>query len=157
MSWCRYPIDRVPLYTSFKSRQLERRTPTHSHVSYSTGLCLSVEVGSGAITCHALPDSASQLRRAPVRHMSYNSGSCLPARDGSEAPRVLQLRILPPCSGGLRCVTCPTALNHTSLQRRALERRVSYGSRPYLPTGRAPVPPPHALRFPVDRGPQIYK
>jgi hypothetical protein len=75
----------------------------------------------------------------------------------SRAPRVLQLWILPPCRGALQSIVCPTALDPTSLQGRALECHVSYGSESCLPTGRALVPPPHALQFPVDHGPQIYK
>jgi hypothetical protein len=54
----------------------------------------------------------------------------------------------------LRCITYPTALDPTSLQGRAPERRVSYNSGSCLPTGRALVLPPHALWFPVDHEPQ---
>jgi hypothetical protein len=35
-----------------------------------------------------------------VRHVSYISGSCLSASEGSNAPRILHLQILPPCRGG---------------------------------------------------------
>jgi hypothetical protein len=44
-----------------------------------------------------------------VRHVSYSSGSCLPAREGSETPRILRLRILPPYREGFGATTtCPT-------------------------------------------------
>jgi hypothetical protein len=67
------------------------------HVPYITGPCLPVEVGSGAITCLLVPDLASLIGRA------------------SAPPRVLWLLTLPPYKGGLRCATCPTALDSASL------------------------------------------
>jgi hypothetical protein len=99
------------------------------HVSIVSGSRLSNRKGSGAVTCTVALNHASLQGRAPVRHMSYRSGFCLPVREGSDAPSVLQLRILSPCKGGLRCATCPVARDPTSLH------------------GRAPVPPPHALGF----------
>jgi hypothetical protein len=107
--------------------------------------------GLRCTTCPAAPDPTSLYGRAPVRHMSYTSASGLPVREGSGAPRVQQLRIMPLCRRGLRCAMCLTALAPTSLQGRDPERRVSYGSGSWLPTGRASVPPLHALWFPVDR------
>jgi hypothetical protein len=76
------------------------------------------------VTCPTTPDPASLQERAPMHHMSYSSRSYLPSREGFGEPRVLQLQILPPSKGGLRCVTCPTAPDPTSLQGRALEHRV---------------------------------
>jgi hypothetical protein len=104
--------------------------------------------------CTVAPDPVFLQGRALVRHVSYMSGSYLPVGEGSGVPRVLHLRILPPCRGGLRCAMCLTALDPASLEGRAPERRMSYGSRPCLPIERALVPPLHALRFPVDHGPQ---
>jgi hypothetical protein len=72
---------------------------------------------SEAFTCTMAPDPASLQGRALVCHISYNSGSYLPAGEGSRAPHVLRLQILPPYREGL-------------------------------------VPPPHALWFLVDCGPQ---
>jgi hypothetical protein len=119
--------------------------------------------------CPTALDPASLQGRAPVCHVCYSFRSCLPTGEGSGAPCVLQLRILRPCRRGLRSTACPTTLDPASLQWRAPERRVCRGSgsvgsapeRPVshdsgscLPTGRTPVPPLHALRFHVDRGPQ---
>jgi hypothetical protein len=44
---------------------------------------------------------------------------------------------------------CPAALVAASLQGRTPERHMSYNSGSCFPTERAPVPPPHALRFPM--------
>jgi hypothetical protein len=115
------------------------------------------KVGSGAAMCQVDLDLASLIGRALT------------------LSRVPWLRPLPACKVGLRCTTCPTALDPASLQGRTLEhrvfcssgscllqgrapeRRVSYGSGSCLPTMRVSVPPLHTLRFFVDRGPQIYK
>jgi hypothetical protein len=59
----------------------------------------------------------------------------LPTRDGSGAPCVLQLWILPPCKGGLQCATCPTALDLASLQGRAPVHHVSYSTGSCLHVG----------------------
>jgi hypothetical protein len=67
------------------------------HVSCDSGSCLPAREGSDAAMCHAAMDPASLLRRALA------------------LPRVPRLRILPPCSGGLR--RC----------------HVSHGTGPYLP------------------------
>jgi hypothetical protein len=43
-----------------------------------------------------------------VHHVSYSSGSCLPTGEGSGAPRILWLWILPPCrEGSGAATTCP--------------------------------------------------
>jgi hypothetical protein len=62
----RYPADRVPLHTSFKSRQGAEHTPMHRHVPCSTGPCLPTEVGFGAATCPVALDPTSLIGRAPV-------------------------------------------------------------------------------------------
>jgi hypothetical protein len=49
--------DRVPLHTSFKSRQGSGRASIRCHVCCSFGPHLPAEVGSGATTCHAAPTS----------------------------------------------------------------------------------------------------
>jgi hypothetical protein len=90
-----------------------------------------------------------------VHHMSYSSGSWLHAGEGSRVLCVLQLWILPPCRGGLRNDVCATTPDPASLQGRAPEHHVSYGSESCIPTGRAPVMPPYALWFPVGRMPQV--
>jgi hypothetical protein len=126
------------------------------HVSSGSRSRLPDRVGSETAMCPVALDLAFLQGRAPVRHLSYSSRSYLPAGEGFGAPCVLQLWILHPAGEGFR-VTCPTVLDPASLQGRALEHRVCYGSESCLPTGRASVPPPRALRFPVDRGPQIYK
>jgi hypothetical protein len=63
---CRYLADRVPLHTSFKSRQSARRASTRHHVPCSTRPCLFTKAGSGASMCPVAPDPASLLGRAPV-------------------------------------------------------------------------------------------
>jgi hypothetical protein len=65
--------------------------------------------------CPAAPDPAFLQGRAPVRYVSCSSRSCLPTGEGSGAPRVLRLWILPPCRGGIRSTTCPTAPDPASL------------------------------------------
>jgi hypothetical protein len=47
---------------------------------------------------------------------------------------------------------CHIASDLASIQGRAPEHRVSYGTKFYLSTGKAPVLPPHVLRFLVDHG-----
>jgi polyferredoxin len=94
----------------------------------------SCKGGLRCATCHTALDHASLQGRAPLRHVSYSSRSCLPAREGSGAPRVLQLRILPPCMGGLRCITCPTTPDPASLHERAPVCHMSYNSGSCLPT-----------------------
>jgi hypothetical protein len=76
--------------------------------------------GLQCATCPAAPDPASVQGRALMCHVSYNSRSCLSVGVSSDAPRVLQLQILPPYRGGLRST------------------RVSCGFRFRLPVGRAP-------------------
>jgi hypothetical protein len=56
--------------------------------------------GLWSAACPTALDPASQQGRALERHVSYSSGSHLPIVEGSEAPRVLQLRILLPYRGG---------------------------------------------------------
>jgi hypothetical protein len=130
-----YRADRVLLHISFKSRQRVVRAPTCRHVPCSIGPCFPAKVGSGVATCPVAPDPTSLIGRAPV------------------PSRVPWFWTPPPCKGGLRCATCPTVSNPASLQGRAPERYVSYCSGSCPPTGSALLPPPHALRFPVDRGP----
>jgi hypothetical protein len=79
-------------------------------VPCSTGSCLPVKVVSGAAMCPVASDLVFLIGSAPV------------------SPRVSWLWTPPPCKGGLRCTTCPTTLDPVSLQGRAPERRVSYGS-----------------------------
>jgi hypothetical protein len=94
----RYPADRVPLHTSFKSREGAERAPTRHHMPYSTEPCFPTKVGSRAATCLVTSDPAFLIGRA------------------SAPPRVPWLWIPPPYKGGLRCATCPVALDPTSLQ-----------------------------------------
>jgi hypothetical protein len=83
--FCRYPADRVPPCTSFKTRQVTGRAPTRCHVPYSSEPHFPVKVGSDAVTCPMASDLISQLRWAPA------------------LSRVLWLRTLPPNQGGSRC------------------------------------------------------
>jgi hypothetical protein len=99
---CRYPEDRVPLRTIFKSTQGAARAAMHCHVSYSFGPHLLAREGSGAATCSTAPDPTSLLRRDPV------------------LPCVPRLRILPPAREGSGATTCPTAPDPASLLGRAL-------------------------------------
>jgi hypothetical protein len=100
---CRYPADRVPLHTRFKSRQVVGRTSTHCHMPYGSGPRLPAEVDSGAGTCPMAPDLTSA-------EMGSDAATCPMAPDLNSrqrwAPmlsRVLWLRTLPPDRGGLRC------------------------------------------------------
>jgi hypothetical protein len=105
------------------------------HVSNDSRSHLPDRKGSSTATCTVTLDPASLQGRAPVHHVSYSFRSCLPPREGSSASRVLQLRILPPSKGGLRCATCLAAPDPASLQGRALECSMSYSSRSSLPAG----------------------
>jgi hypothetical protein len=58
----RYPIDRVPLHTRLKSRQVTWCAFTHCDVPYGTRPRPLTEVGSGAATCHMALDLASWLK-----------------------------------------------------------------------------------------------
>jgi hypothetical protein len=49
----------VPLYTSFKSRQVAEHAPTRYHVPYGSRSRLPVEMGSGAAMCSMDPDLTS--------------------------------------------------------------------------------------------------
>jgi hypothetical protein len=138
--WARGPLSvscrlGTPTY-KFQVKTRSGRGLTRHHVPCSAGPCLLAEVGSEAVMCPVALDAASLIGRAPA------------------PPRVPWLRTPPPCKGGLRCTTCPTTPDPSSLEGRALERRVSNGSGSCLPAGRVAVPPPHAQRFPMDRGPQ---
>jgi hypothetical protein len=93
------------------------RAPTRRHVPYSTEPCLPAKVCSGAAMCLVGPDAALLIGRYPV------------------PPRVSCLRTPPPCKGGLRCTTCPTDLDHASLQGRAPVCHVSCSSGYCLPVG----------------------
>jgi hypothetical protein len=84
-------------------------------VSIGSASHLPDRKGSGTTTCTVALNPASLQGRAPVRHMFYSSGSCLLAGEGSEAPHILQLRILPSYRGGLRRATYPMALDPASL------------------------------------------
>jgi hypothetical protein len=81
---CQYPSNRVPLHTSFKSKQVAGRASTRCHVPYGSGPRFPAKVGFGATTCPTAPDLTSRLRCAPTL-------SC-----------VLWLRTSPPGWGGLR-------------------------------------------------------
>jgi hypothetical protein len=114
--------------------------------------------------CTHMPPRALQHRFQPPSqgglqgyHMSNGSRSRLPDRRTPTLPRVPWLWTLPPCRGGLWCTTCHIALDPTSLQGRALERRVSHSSGSCLPSGRAPMLSPHAMKSPVGHGPQAYR
>jgi hypothetical protein len=104
------------------------RAHTRHHMSCSTKPCLPAKMdseavmcpvgfefrisdrkGSDAATCTVASDPASLQGRALVHHVSYSSESCLLTREGSGVPCVMQLRIMPPCKGGLRSVACLTA------------------------------------------------
>jgi hypothetical protein len=95
----RYPADRVPLYTSFKSRPVAERASACCHVPYGSGPHLSAEMGSGAAACPATPDLASRLGGLRRCHVSYGSRPRLPAEVGSGT------------------ATCPMALDLTSRLR----------------------------------------
>jgi hypothetical protein len=79
---CRYPTDRVPPHTSFKSRQGAGHASTRCDLPDSSRPHLTIEVDSGGVTCPAAPDLASLLRGAPA------------------LPRVPQLWTLPPMALG---------------------------------------------------------
>jgi hypothetical protein len=119
--WARGTLS-VPCRPGTPAYRLESKTrKTYCHMPYSTGSCLPAREGFGAATCPAAPDAASMFGRAPT------------------LPRVPQLRMLPPCSGGLRrchmsrasrsclptregfgAATCPVAQDAASLLVRAL-------------------------------------
>jgi hypothetical protein len=100
ISHCCYPAYRVPPHTSLKSRQGAGHPSTRCYASRSSGPCLHAREGSGAATRPATPDPASSLGRAPV------------------LPRVLWLRTLPPCSGGLwRCHATRSSGPHLPAQK----------------------------------------
>jgi hypothetical protein len=61
---CRYPIDQVPLHTSFMSRQVAGRVSIRCHMPYDSGPRLPVEMGFGAATCPMTLDLTSRLRWA---------------------------------------------------------------------------------------------
>jgi hypothetical protein len=61
-------------------------------------------------TCPIALDPASQQGRASVLHVSYSSGSYLLVGEGSEAPRVLRLWILPPYQEGFGATTVHPAV-----------------------------------------------
>jgi hypothetical protein len=61
---CHYPTDRVPLHTSFKSRQGAGHAPMRCHVPCSTGPCLPAKVVSRVATCPVALDPASLIGRA---------------------------------------------------------------------------------------------
>jgi hypothetical protein len=82
---CRYPVDRVPPHTSFKSTQEAGRASTCYYISCSFKPHLPTWVGSSAATCPVVPDLASLPRWALA------------------LPHVLWLRTSPPCEGGLWC------------------------------------------------------
>jgi hypothetical protein len=102
-------------------------------MSCSTGPCLPAKVDSGAATCLVAPDPRSRLpdrkgsgaatctvapdptslqERVPVRHISYSSRSCLPAGEGSKAPHVLRLLIMPPYREGSGAATACRAASY---------------------------------------------
>jgi hypothetical protein len=83
LSNCRFPVDRVPSYIVFKTRQGTVHATTRCHVSHSYRPCLHVEEGSDVARCPVALDLASLMRRA------------------SALPRVLWLRTSPSCQGGL--------------------------------------------------------
>jgi hypothetical protein len=105
------------------------------HMSRGFESCLPNRKASGATACTVAPNPASLQGRAPMCHVYRGSGPHLPAMEDSGAPRVLQLRILPPYRGGLRCFTCPTTPDSTSLHGRASVLHVSYTSRSCFPVG----------------------
>jgi hypothetical protein len=59
---CRHSEDRLPSYTSSKSRQGAECASTRCHVSYIFRLHLPVEVDLGAAMCPTVPDLTSLLR-----------------------------------------------------------------------------------------------
>jgi hypothetical protein len=94
---CRYHVDQVPQHISFKTRLGAGRAPMCRHVSYSTGSCLSAKVGSKVVTCPATPYPTSLIRRdLTPTHVPWLRTHW----EGSGAPRVLWLKILPPCWEG---------------------------------------------------------
>jgi hypothetical protein len=93
----RYPVDQVPSHTGLSPRQV-RRTVTCPTVSYPASLLRRAPTLSRVPRLRILPPCSGGLRRC---HVSHGLGSCLPAREGSGA------------------VTCPTALDPTSLLKRA--------------------------------------
>jgi hypothetical protein len=64
--------------------------------------------GLRSAVCPTAPDPTSLQGRAPEHRMSYSSGYCLPAGEGSGAPHVLWLQILPPYrEGSDATIACP--------------------------------------------------
>jgi hypothetical protein len=92
------------------------RAPAPSRVSWPQALP-PCKGGLWCVTCPTAPNPASIQGRAPMRHVSCSFRSCLSTSEGSSAPHVLQLRILPPYRGGLRSAACPMALDPASLSR----------------------------------------
>jgi hypothetical protein len=128
-------IHALPCALQLRTMHLCQGGLRRCHVSYSSGPCLPVEVGSSAATCLMTPDLAPLLKWAPVplhvqwlrislrgrrglrhRHMSRDSGPLFPVEMGSGV------------------AACPMALDPASLSRRALALT-------------------HALWFPMGRGP----
>jgi hypothetical protein len=77
-------------------------------VSYCTEPCLSAKVGSRAVMCPVVPDPASLIGRAPAPLCLQWLRTLPPCREGSDALRVLRLRILPPYWEGFDAATHPT-------------------------------------------------
>jgi hypothetical protein len=103
------------LHISFKSRHGAGRGPTRHHMPCSTGPCLPSKVDFGAATCPVALDPTSLIGRTPAPPCVPWIRTPPPTRDGSGAPCVLQLHILPPWRGGLRSATCPMAPDPASL------------------------------------------
>jgi hypothetical protein len=74
---CRYPAERVPPYTSFKSRQRVGRASTCCHMPCSTRPCLPTKLGSGAAMCPWLRTPPPYWGGLRCHRMSYSSGPCL--------------------------------------------------------------------------------
>jgi hypothetical protein len=118
--WAEGPLS-VPYRPGTPAYKFESKTrKTYCHMPYNAGSYLPAREGSGVVTCPTALDPASMLGRAPM------------------LPCVSWLRILPPCSGGIRrchvshgsrsclpahegsdATTCPTTPDPASLLRRA--------------------------------------
>jgi hypothetical protein len=130
-SWARGPVS-VPYRSG---------TPTYK-----------LQIKTRSRTCtHAVPCALQHQVQPPSQGGLWGyqvSSASNPTSLIGSAPapsHVSWVQTLPPCRGGLRCTACHTASDLASLHGRAPERHVSHGSGSYLPTGRAPVPPPHDM------------
>jgi hypothetical protein len=118
---CRYPADRIPPHTSFKSRQRAGRASTRYHVSCSSGPCLPIKMDSGTAMCPTTLNLTSLSRWAPALPRVPRPCTSPPDRDGIWCHHVSRgSRPCHPTEESSGAVTCPMASDPTSMRGRAL-------------------------------------